>query len=391
MNYEQEQLIQQAFENGPKLLANQQIPEFFDTVYMPSIWDNRLQPLMIRLTLGTAPINKLRDDQVALLLSHAQSSKQPLPQYLYAYWLLFNRERWTETPIIARMMRWAADCGIGDAAWMLRYLSRGGEAGKIDLEIADSCEKEAIEKGSVKAYLWQMENRIDEVEGDELGDLIDEFKERYAKSEDPIFLILLAKALIKCCQFDMAEQCARRAIDFGIVERGYECLRDIYTRDEDGEELDYENWDWDRLLPILEEGASHDDPVSMNLLVLCADDYGCDDTCRLPQLLQRSAQLGYGDSCYDLALAFNEGKYGLEQDMEQVWNWFHRGAMCGHTESFYQLYLVSSYAEDSSADQTYMAFYNTDRLKDRMPAADWKRLAETVFEGNHVEWMGDYD
>jgi TPR repeat protein len=129
----------------------------------------------------------------------------------------------------------------------------------------------------------------------------------------------------------------------------------------------------------------------MNLLVLCADDYGCDDTSRFPQLLQRSAQLGYGDSCYDLALAFNEGKYGLEQDMEQVWNWFHRGAMCGHTESFYQLYLVSSYAEDSSADQTYMAFYNTDRLKDRMPAADWKRLAETVFEGNHVEWMGDYD
>ena len=37
MNYEQEQLIQQAFEKGPALLANQQIPEFFDTVYMPSI------------------------------------------------------------------------------------------------------------------------------------------------------------------------------------------------------------------------------------------------------------------------------------------------------------------------------------------------------------------
>ena len=391
MNYEQEQLIQQAFEKGPELLANQQIPEFFDTVYMPSIWDNRLQPLMIRLTLGTAPINKLRDDQVALLLSHAQSSKQPLPQYLYAYWLLFNRERWTETPIIARMMRWAADCGIGDAAWMLRYLSRSGEAGKIDLKIADSCEKEAIEKGSVKAYLWQMENRIDEVEGDELGDLIDEFKERYAKSEDPIFLILLAKTLIKCNEMEMAEQCARRAIDFGIVERGYECLRDIYTRDEDGEELNYEDWDWDRLLPILEEGVSHDDPVSMNLLVLCADDYGCDDTSRLPQLLQRSAQLGYGDSCYDLALAINEGKYDLEQDMEQAWNWFHRGAMCGHADSFYQLYLVSSYAEDSSADQTEMAFYHTDRLKDRMPAADWKRLAKTVFEANQMEWLGDYD
>ena len=92
MNYEQEQLIQQAFEKGPALLANQQIPEFFDTVYMPSIWDNRLQPLMIRLTLGTALINKLRDDQVGLLLSHATSSKQPLPQFLYAYWLIFNRE-----------------------------------------------------------------------------------------------------------------------------------------------------------------------------------------------------------------------------------------------------------------------------------------------------------
>ncbi len=391
MNYEQEQLIRQAFEKGPELLAKQQIAEFFDTVYMPALWDNRLQPLMIRLTLGDAPINKLRDDQVALLLSHTQSNQQPLPQYLYAYWLYCNRERWTETPTVARMMRWAADCGIGDAAWFLRYLLRWGEAGAVDREMADKCEQEALEKGSVKAYIWQMKNRISDAEGDELGDLIDHLKERYAKSEDPIFLFLLAKAFIKSNETEKAEQCARRAIDCGLVERGYECLRTIYTLDEYGEDLEYEDWDWDRLLPILQEGADHDNPASLYLLARCADDYGCEDKSQLPQLLQRAAELGDGDSCYELAMAINNGDYGMEEDMEQAWRWFHRGAMCGNIHCFYHLYLMAAYTEDPDADQTDMEFYHTDRLKDRMPAADWMRLAKTVFEANEQEWPGDYD
>ena len=394
MYYEQEQRIQRAFEKGPELLANRQIPEFFDTVYEPSLWDNRLQPLMIRLALDTSSINMLRDDQVALLLCHATSSKQPLPQFLYAYWLLFNRERWTETPVVARMMRWAADCGIGDAAWTLRYLSRWGEAGKTDREMADKCEQESIDKGSVKAYLWQMQDRIDDAAGDELGNLIDEFKERYAKSEDPIFLILLADAFIKCNELETAEQCARRAIDCGLAEKGYHCLRIIYTLDENGKDLDYADWDWDRLLPILKEGASHNDPVSMYLLAKCADDWGCEDKSEIPQLLQRAARLGHGDSCYELAMAINNGNYDLEQDMEQVWYWFHRGAMCGNADCFYYLYFIAAHAEDPNADDADdadMQFYNTDRLKDRMPAADWKRLAMTVFEANEMEWLGDYD
>ena len=138
MEYTKEQRIMTALSAGPLLYAAHRIEEFFDVVYEPAIWDNRLQPFMLRLCYEESAINELRDDQVARLLNDATTSKQPLPQYLYAYWLYFNRIRWSETTTIVKMMRWAADCGIGDAAWFLRDMWLKGEVGIYDKEKAAS-------------------------------------------------------------------------------------------------------------------------------------------------------------------------------------------------------------------------------------------------------------
>lgn len=387
MDYQREQLIQKAFEEGPDLLRDRKIAEFFDTVYMPSIWDNRLQPLMQRLALGTSAINMLRYDQVELLLNHCMSSKQPLPQFLYAYWLIYNRERWTETPHISRFMRWAADCGIGDAAWTMRNLLRSGEAGVQDMEKADFFEHMAEEKHSLKAYVWNMNNRIyghNGVEADPAG-VFDEVKERIQEVEDPVFLFLMSEALMECGEKETAEECARMAIDNGLVEQGFYCLRQLCFIDDEGNSL--EEPDHDHLMAVLEEGTAKEDPASMYLLALHLDD---DE--RTPQLLQRAGELGDGDACEQLALAIFNGKYNLDSsELDKAWYWFHRGAMCGNVNSFYYLYYMAAYAEDPNTDKQYVQFYFTDELKDRMPADDWKRLAMTVFEANGEEWLGDYE
>ena len=418
MEYEKEQRIEAAFKFGPRLFGERRIADFFDTVYKPSIWDNRLQPLMLRLCYEESAICELRDDQVAQLLHDATTSMQPLPQYLYAYWLYSNRIRWTETPTIAKMMRWAADCGIGDAAWFLRNLWLSGEAGVKDEELALKYTKEAEAKHSPKAFANKVECELfgtEEVEPDPmhiisvLRDLLDlsndpkdeafpEADDEGPDRHDPLLWHLLAEAYIATGQFWAAEKCARKAVEGGLINRGYADLFHIYTHNEKGEEA----VDWERLLPLYHEGSNKEDPNTLlnaacYLMDHCDDERTTDEQreqyyADIHNRMERAAQLGNKQACLLLASTISESKYGYERDWQAVWKWYHRGAMSGEPSCFYNLYYMMAWAEDTDEEayNEQLKFLVDGTVTDYMPANDWKRLAQKVYEAQGLDWPCDY-
>ena len=423
MEYTKEQRIMTAFSAGPLLYAAHRIEEFFDVVYEPAIWDNRLQPFMLRLCYEESAINELRDDQVARLLNDATTSKQPLPQYLYAYWLYFNRIRWSETTTIVKMMRWAADCGIGDAAWFLRDMWLKGEVGIYDKEKAREYAEEADKKHSAKAFAYKVECEIygrDGVAKDPMrvikvlremlelsNDPKDESFPEPAPTEDgqprffnPLLWHLLSVAYIEVGLFHAAEICARKTIDNGLINRGYADLFLIYTHDENGNEKN----DWEKLIRMYNEGSNREDPATLlnaacYLMDWCEDDRTTDEqrekyTKQIRERLERAAQLSSGDACLLLGMQIVDAKYGYERNMEEAWKWFFRGTMAGSLYCVYRLYQMAAWAEDPNDDAKdgELKFLTDGSLKGgAMPAYDWERLAKQMYEAQGVEWPGDYE
>lgn len=420
MEYTKEQHLMVAFAVGPKLYAEHRIADFFDIVYEPAIWDNRLQSLMLRLCYEESAINELRDDQVAHLLHDATTSQQPLPQYLYAYWLYFNRERWSETTTIVKMMRWAADCGIGDAAWFLRDMWLKGEVGIYDKDKAREYAKEADEKHSAKAFVHKVECEIygrDGIAKDPMH-VIKVLREMLELSNDPkdesfpdpeptedgqpryfnpLLWHLLSEAYIEVGLFNAAEICARKTIDNGLINRGYADLFFIYTHNENGEEKN----NWDKLLPMYNEGSNKEDPNTLinaacYLMDWCEDDRTTDEqreeyTKLIRERMERAAQLSSGDACCLLGMQIVKAKYGYERNMEEAWKWFFRGAMAGSIYCVYRLYQIASWAEDPNDDASELKFLTDGSLKGAMPAYDWERLAKQMYEAQGVDWPGDYE
>lgn len=397
-----EQRVQGALAYGPKLYASHRIADFFDVVYEPTLYDNRLQPLMLRIAYDPTDINLLRPDQVELLQQHVASSKQPLPQYLYAYWLYYNRKRWSDISKVGEMMRWAAECGIGDAAWFLHKLWLSGEAGVYDEETAEDYLRHAEKYNSNMAFVNSVEKQIEKDPKEAISylkGLVNDhesqpLEEGQYNSYNPYIWYLLYKAYFALERFSKAEEYARRTVDGGLVNKGYDGLLDAT-------QMGNEDCTWGMLLPILNEGNNNQSSnCLMQSSLYMAEQYDDESTTeeereglapRIREMLEDAATLGNSDACCTVGSYILSERYGYERDMEQAWHWFHRGAMCGDADCIHMLYYLSSKAEDPELDHEDMAFYYSEDMEDRMPASDWERLARKVHESRGLEWPGNYE
>ncbi len=118
------------------LLKEGRYADAFDIVYYAALIDPESLDLSLRIAHQVEGIHLLRPDQIELLRQHA-SEKRPLAQYLYGFWLWFNRERVTQIDDVIELMEAASKWGIGDASYVLYRIYESGCTGAIDKPLSD--------------------------------------------------------------------------------------------------------------------------------------------------------------------------------------------------------------------------------------------------------------
>ena len=120
----------------PALLKEGRYADAFDLVYFAALIDPESMQLAMRIAHQVEGIHLLRPDQIELLRQHAEE-KRPLAQYLYGFWLWFNRKRTADIDEVVELLEAASKWGIGDASYVLSRIYDFGEAGSVDKELSN--------------------------------------------------------------------------------------------------------------------------------------------------------------------------------------------------------------------------------------------------------------
>lgn len=405
----------------PTLLKEGRYADAFDLIYYAALIDPESTKLAVRLAQQTEGIHLLRPDQIEVLRQHADEQR-PLAQYLYAYWLWFNRKKVAEIDRVVELMEKASKWGIGDASLSLSRIYALGEAGEVDNEKKDYYYKLAGKQEM--NFKWFMRKIRDHIYG------------REGEKEDPQTTITVLRDVIglpkdtdlrwevereKELQTEAAQKAHPRIwkllyecydalgiawageiyAQMGVNQGDYNAYLDLIRcrctdyKDEECNLLDDKLDEYER---ILREGADAGSSEMMYRLglKLCIE-WNEEDTTEerraeiepeIHRWLERACQLGNGDATEQLALAYFNGNYGYEQNQAEAWNHFHRAAMQGQKSAYYSLYLLASAAEDESLPEEEREFHLPPDA-DPLTADEWETLGRALYEGDGETWPDD--
>ena len=120
----------------PALLKEGRYADAFDLVYYAALTDPESLRLAVDIAQQVEGIHLLRPDQIEILRQHADK-QLPLAQYLYAFWLWFNRKNAADISRVIELMEKASKWGIGDASFCLSRIYALGEAFEVNQEKSD--------------------------------------------------------------------------------------------------------------------------------------------------------------------------------------------------------------------------------------------------------------
>ncbi len=405
----------------PALLKEGRYADAFDLVYFAALIDPESMQLAMRIAHQVEGIHLLRPDQIELLRQHAEE-KRPLAQYLYGFWLWFNRKRTADIDEVVELLEAASKWGIGDASYVLSRIYDFGEAGSVDKELSNHYYELA---GTQELnFKWFRERIRDHIYG------------RRGEREEPENTITILRNIIglpkdtdlrwqeereKELQTEAAQQANPRIWELlfqcydalglawageiyaqmGAQQGDYTCWLDIIRsrctdhKDMEGIILPKK---WDEYMRIMREGAEAGSSEMMYRLGhnLCIeyDDENTTDERRAelePEIhywLERASELGWGEASSKLAYAYNNGFYGYAEDQEKTWNYYHRGAMQGDKFSYYALSVLTYVANDESVPEEEREFH-LPADADPLTSDDWEVLGRNLYEAEEEPWPGD--
>lgn len=413
--------VMRARNETPALLKEGRYADAFDLVYYAALIDPESMQLAVRIAQQTEGIHLLRPDQIEVLRQHAEENR-PLAQYLYAYWLWFNRKRISEIDRVIELMEKASKWGIGDASFCLSRIYENGEhceiekdksehyynlAGKQEMnfkwfycKIRDHIYGRRGEKEDPETTITILRNIIGLPKDTDLRWEVEREKElttEAALKAHPRIWKLLYECYDALGIAWAGEIYAKMGIEQGDYNAYIDLIRCRCTdfKDEECKLLDNK---MDEYMRILREGAEAGSSEMMSRLgYKLGTEWSSEGTSperkaelepEIHHWLDRASQLGDGDASEQLGMAYLNGNFGYEQCREEAWNHFHRAAMQGQNTAYYSLYLCASAAEDESVPEEEREFHLPPDA-DPLTAEQWETMGRSVYEAAGETWPED--
>lgn len=405
----------------PALLKEGRYAEAFDLAYYTALIDPESLQLALRIAHQVEGIHLLRPDQIELLWQHAEE-KRPLAQYLYGFWLWFNRKCASDIDQVIELLEAASKWGIGDASYVLSRIYEFGDAGSVDKELGDHY-YELAGKQELN-FKWFRERIRDHIFG------------RRGEPEEPQHTITVLRDIIglpkdtdlrwqeereKELQTEAAQQANPRIWELlfqcydalglawageiyaqmGAQQGDYNCWLDLIRcrctdyKDEEGKILPEKQ---DEYLRLLREGAEAGSSEMMfRLGFKLGEEWENENTTderraelepEIHHWLERASELGRGEASSRLAYASSNRLYGYEYDQEKIWNYYHLGAMQGDTFAYYALSIISYIANDESVPENEREFH-LPADADPLPPGYWETIGRVMYEAVDEPWPGD--
>lgn len=413
--------IKRARTEASQLMIEGRYADAFDLVYYTALIDPESFKIAMRFAYQVENIHRLRPDQLEVLRQHAEEGR-PLAQYLYGYWLWFNRKRMEDTYTVIELFEAASKFGIGDASNCLSYMYGSGEAGHIDEQLEHHySELASSQQLNFKNIRYTIRNHIYGRNGEPeepqltitiLRDIIglpkdtdlrwqtereEELKTEAAENANPFLWTFLYE-----CYNALGLRWAGEIYTVKGIEKGdYSCYNDLIwcrcvdSKDDEGNLLPEK---MDEYNDIVRRGA---EAGSCEMMLLYArilqSEYNDEETTEkrrqelAPQIrkwLERSSELGHAEAPEVIAFAIVNSEYGYEKDPDEIWRYFHLAAMRGRHQSYCCLSIIA--AEMDGVDSEESEFTRKPWMDD-LPSEEWERIGRLIAEKSNETWMGDLD
>ncbi len=430
MNFEDlspqdQQVILQRIELGrkeaPKMMKEGRYAEAFDVIYYNALLDPESLRYALRIAQQVEGVHLLRPDQIEVLRQHAEK-KRPLAQYLYAFWLLYNRKNLEEMDTVVEMLEAASQWGIGDASYVLSWIYKYGEDAVVDEELQRHYEELASSQHSEKKFFKSIKDHIFGSDGEReepnvtitvLRNIIGlpkntdlrwqtereaELETEAAQNAHPKLWHLLYLCYDALNIRWAGEIYAQMAIKQGDLDDGYDDLiwcRCVDAKDQEGHFLPDKH---DELLRILREGAeANSSSMMFHYAMFLIEELEKEDTTQerceelepqIRQWLDRASSLGDGDATRQIAYAHLNGFYGYELDYDQAWYKSYRAAMQGNLFSYYMLFELAATAQNEDVPEEKREFLLKPDMDNR-PASHWDYIGRLMYKANGKVWPAD--
>ena len=252
----------------------------------------------------------------------------------------------------------ALEGGIADARMHLAFMFRDGDLGEVDSRLFISYANKALEEGSQRAAQFRLHQMIygsDYYTGDP-GKALIHLNDYLSITDDPdpYYYRLKASAEEK---LEMKEEAARdyeKALNNGDGESFF-LLACLTCCNEQGTVTDGEKFteimgrgqDAGVASAYLETACLLNEEVFEEL----DEDYRAETRELMEDQLRLSTMLGGADAAFLMGSFYEEGQYGFEQDYDQAWGWYSRGALL-RSEDCYEA-LSRMVLEDETAPEMY--------------------------------------
>lgn len=248
--------------------------------------------------------------------------------------------------------------GIADAGMHLAFMFRDADLGEVNVRLFLKYFNEALEAGSQRAAQFQLHQMIygsDYFTGDP-GKALIHLNDYLSITDDPdpYYYRLKASAEEK---LEMKEEAARdyeKALNNGDGESFF-LLACLTCCNEQGTVTDGEKFteimgrgqDAGVASAYLETACLLNEEVFEEL----DEDYRAETRELMEDQLRLSTMLGGADAAFLMGSFYEEGQYGFEQDYDQAWGWYSRGALL-RSEDCYEA-LSRMVLEDETAPEMY--------------------------------------
>lgn len=252
----------------------------------------------------------------------------------------------------------ALEGGIADARMHLAFMFRDGDLGEVDSRLFISYANKALEEGSQRAAQFRLHQMIygsDYYTGDP-GKALIHLNDYLSITDDPdpYYYRLKASAEEK---LEMKEEAARdyeKALNNGDGESFF-LLACLTCCNEQGTVTDGEKFteimgrgqDAGVASAYLETACLLNEEVFEEL----DEDYRAETRELMEDQLRLSTMLGGADAAFLMGSFYEEGQYGFEQDYDQAWGWYAKGALL-RSEGCYEA-LSRMVLEDETAPEMY--------------------------------------
>lgn len=285
------------------------------------------------MILGSRNNVVLLKDDADRIKSIADQEGNPYMAYAYARLHDFLNLDEDSPQICKKYYGIAANCGIGDAYACLAYMYRDGDFGESDMSAYEDMMDKAIQYQSEKAYHSKIIDMIhgrNHVEKDP-EQAYNLAEERVEQSEivDPVYYKLMGDADVQLGRTGNAMYNYERAAESGCSEAFF------WWAVTESCDLEGTVIDRSRFMEIMQQGINVNsaDCFIMRAMTMDCDLYDSLDEDKKIEVteslfndLNKGYSLGDSTSSYLLGQYYQMGNYGFEQDDNQAWSWYKKGA-----------------------------------------------------------------